>query len=297
MKKSVALCLGTLSLLWVVNPASAQDLIALTNQNRLVIFDSQMPITAPPIRSMTVTGLQAGESLLGIDVRPLTGQVFGLGSTSRLYTLNLATGQATQVGSGQFGTLLNGTRFGFDFNPTVDRIRVVSDADQNLRLNPDTGGIAAVDGTLAFAGGDANAGQNPNVVASAYTNNFVGTSTTLFGIDSNLDVLVTQIPPNNGTLNTVGALGVDTSDLVGFDIAGPRMAVATLTTGGTPRLYQINLDTGAAALVGSVGGLGLGEQVVGVTFQNVIPEPSSLLLGAVGFAGLLGYTWRRRRAA
>jgi hypothetical protein len=58
--------------------------------------------------------------------------------------------------SGQFS--LNGSSFGFDFNPTVDRIRVQSDADQNLRLNPATGALAATDTTLSFAVGDTNQG-------------------------------------------------------------------------------------------------------------------------------------------
>ena len=87
------------------------------------------------------------------------------------------------------------------------------------RLNPNNGALAATDGTLTYATGDPNAAANPNVVGSAYTNSFNGaTTTTLYGIDSALDILVTQNPPNAGTLNTVGALGFNTSDAVGFDI-------------------------------------------------------------------------------
>jgi hypothetical protein len=82
---------------------------------------------------------------------------------------------------------------------------VVSDADQNLWLNPNDGTLAATDGTLAYAVGDSNAGANPNIVGAAYTNNFAGAiSTTLYGIDSNLDILTIQNPPNNGSLNTLG---------------------------------------------------------------------------------------------
>jgi hypothetical protein len=128
--------------------------------------------------------------------------------------------------------LLDGNSFGFDFNPTVDRIRVVSNAGQNLRLNPDTGQIVdsdpntpgvQSDSDLAYATGDSNQGQSPNVVGSAYTNNVAGaTTTTLYGIDSALDILVTQNPPNNGTLNTVGALGVNATGVVGFDVRPGR---------------------------------------------------------------------------
>ena len=110
-----------------------------------------------------------------------------------------------------------------------DLIRLVSDGDQDLRLNPNTGAVAGTDGTLAYAAGDPNAGANPNIVGSAYTNSFLGTKmTTLYGIDSGLGALVTQgsvggapVSPNTGQLFTVGSLGVGTSGTVGFDIASP----------------------------------------------------------------------------
>ena len=107
---------------------------------------------------------------------------------------------------------------------------MVSDTGQNLRLNPDTGAVAAVDGAL-------NPGA-PHVVGSAYTNNFAGaTMTTLYAIDSTTDQLLIQNPPNAGTLVPVGPLGVDTGDDVGFDIAAnDGVAFATLTIGGTTRL-------------------------------------------------------------
>ena len=154
------------------------------------------------------------------------------------------TGAATAVGAA-FTPALSGTAFGFDFNPTVDRIRVVSDTGQNLRLNPDTGAVAAVDGAL-------NPGA-PHVVGSAYTNNFAGaTTTTLYAIDAATDQLLIQNPPNNGTLAPVGPLGVDTSDDVGFDItANDGVAFATLTIGGTTRLHRIDLVTGTATQVGA----------------------------------------------
>src|SRR4029453_12592543 len=119
--------------------------------------------------ALGITGLQAGETVLGIDFRPATGGLYALGSTSRLYTINPTTGAATQVGAAGAFTL-SGTAFGFDFNPVVDRIGVVSDADQNLRLIPDTGALVGVaDTPLAYATGDPNFGLNPNVVGAAYT--------------------------------------------------------------------------------------------------------------------------------
>jgi hypothetical protein len=227
----------------------------VTTANSLIRFNSVRPNTI--LASIAITGLQAGENIVGIDFRPATGQLFGLGSTSRLYRIDTVSGAATQVGSAGAFTL-NGTSFGFDFNPTVDRIRVTSDAEQNLRLNPNDGALAATDTPLAYAAGDPNAGQNPTVVASGYTNNFSGaTTTTLFNIDSNLDVLVTQVPPNNGTLNTVGSLGVNITGEAGFDIAAGNnaaLAAVQVTGNSSSSLYSINLTTGAAVPFGPIGG-------------------------------------------
>lgn len=236
-----------------VHAAAGSTIFAITTANSLLRFDSGAPGTI--LSTIAVSGLQVGENLLGIDFRPASGQLYGLGSTSRLYTIDLTSGVATQVGASPFATALSGTNFGFDFNPVPDRVRVVSDADQNLRLNPSTGALAATDTMLAYASGDANAGANPNIVGVAYTNSFAGAiSTTLYGIDSNLDILAIQNPPNAGLLNTVGPLGADSSGAVGFDIARNGTALATLTVGGVAQLYSINLVTGSASLIGSIGG-------------------------------------------
>lgn len=241
--------------------AGAVTLYGLTLSNKLVRFNSGSPANIES--SVQISNLGSGENVIGIDFRPATGQLFGLSSNNRLMTIDPASGAASIVGSAPLTTTLNGGAFGFDFNPAVDRIRVTSDNDQDLRLNPNNGGIAAIDGTLAYTTTDRNAGQNPNVVASAYTNNFPGpASTTLYNLDSNLDVLVTQNPPNSGTLNTIGALGVDIQPEAGFDIVGANTAFAVLRTGDTSALYTINLSTGAASMVGN---LGVGEVVRGLT--------------------------------
>jgi hypothetical protein len=232
--------------------AFGSTVFALTTANTLLRFDSAVPGTI--LGTVAISGLQVGENLLGIDFRPATGQLYGLGSTSRLYTIDLTTGVATQVGASPFGVALSGTDFGFDFNPVVDRVRVVSDADQNLRLNPNNGALAGVDTALSYAAGDPNAGANPNIVGAAYTNSFAGASTTtLYGIDSNLDILSIQNPPNNGTHNTIGPLGFDTAGAVGFDIAAAGTAFASLSVSGLVGLFTINLATGAVTPVGSIG--------------------------------------------
>jgi hypothetical protein len=230
-----------------------------TNGTNLNLINAAVPGTI--VKSTPISGLEAGETIVGLDLRPATGELYGLGSTSRLYTIDPVTTVATQVGSGTFAVPLNGSSFGFDFNPTVDRIRVVSNTGQNIRLNPATGqmvdadpNVAGVqpDGNLAYAAGDPNAGQTPNITGIAYTNNVAGAATTtLFGIDSSLDILVTQNPPNNGTLNTIGSLGVNATSVIGFDVRpGGDTALATLVVGGTAGLYDINLTTGQATFLG-----------------------------------------------
>jgi hypothetical protein len=206
------------------------------------------------VSSMPVTGLAAGETLLGIDERPASGQLYGVGSTGRVYVVEPLSGVATAV-AGPFSPLPSGTAFGIDFNPTVDRIRLVSESNQNLRLHPDTGAAVATDGALAYAPGDVNAGDDPDIVAAAYTSNRdLATSTTLYVIDRTEGVLAIQNPPNAGVLNTVGPLGVDgTITEAGFDIGPDGTAVATLTVGGTSRLYRVDLATGAATLLGITG--------------------------------------------
>jgi len=209
---------------------------AIDGMNNFLIFN---PTTAAAPVSKSMMGLMAGDSLKGIDFRPLNGQIYGLGKSGMLYTINTSNGAVAVVGSGPYAGL-NGAYFGFDFNPTVDRIRVVSRNGQNLRMHPVTGLVAATDGML-------NPGT-PHIASAAYTNNFAGaTTTTLYDIDCHNDSLYMQVPPNDGTLVPVGPLGVDVLSENGFDIGSTSgIAYAIFTVGGTNGLYSINLSTGAA---------------------------------------------------
>jgi hypothetical protein len=232
------------------------DVFVLTVSNKLLSFDRATPVT---IRTTaTVTGLQAGENLLGIDYRPADGQLYGVGSTGRIYTLNGATGAATlkstlaadSADSSAPFTALAGTEFGVDFNPAADRLRIVGNTGQSLRVNVDTG-ATTTDGSIN--GGAANTAVN----AAAYTNSFAGTAgTTLFVIDAVNGTLYTQNPPNNGTLASPVALGVAATSVAGFDIdARTNTGYAVMTVGGARNLYTINLGATAnpATLVAAVG--------------------------------------------
>ena len=198
-----------------------------------------------PISTLSVTGLQSGETLMAIDFRPATGQLYGLGSTSRIYTINLASGLATAIGANPFTPAISGGIAGFDFNPTVDRIRLVTGTGQNIRLHPETGAAAAVDSDL-------NPGS-PNVNAVAYTNSFAGaSSTTLFDIDIASQKLFMQDPPNDGKLVEVGPLGITPTDEGGFDISADNyFALASLTVNGINGLYQVDLNKGNATHLGN----------------------------------------------
>jgi len=250
--------------------SAAEAFYGVTQDNRLVTFQSDNVTNVEP--SHAITGLPGGEAIVGLDVRPLNGQLYALGKTSRLYVLNPRTGAARQVGATPFIPALAGTNFGFDFNPTVDRIRVTSDAEQNLRLNPDDGTVAGVDTNLAYAPGDPGAGTNPNVAASAYTNSFAwATSTTLFDIDNARHALVIQNPPNNGTLTTVGALGTN-NNAVAFDIGDSNIGYAVLNgEQNRQNLYRIDLSNGHATQATNFF-IGSEQPLVGLAAAGTVPD-------------------------
>jgi uncharacterized protein DUF4394 len=249
----------------------AEAFYGVTQDNRLVTFQSDNVTNVEP--SHAITGLASGDALVGIDARPANGQLYALGKTSRLYVINPRTGAARLVGAAPFTPALAGTNFGFDFNPTSDRIRVTSDAEQNLRLNPDDG-TAVADTNLAYAAGDPGAGTVPKVVASAYTNSFAGaTSTTLYGIDNARHALVIQNPPNNGTLTTVGALGTS-NNAVAFDIGDGNVGYAVLTEERGQGLYRIDLSTGHATRLTNFF-IGTDQPLVGLAAVGAVPDDNT----------------------
>ncbi len=246
--------------------ATAQQGVALTTTNQLISFNASAPGTG--LTTVNLSGLAAGETLVGIDYRPFTRALVGVTSNSRLVTINPDTGVATLLST--LSVPLAGTSFGVDFNPVPDRLRIVSNTGQNLRVNVDTGAVT-VDGPLAFGATDTNASISPQVAAAGYTNSVAGraaTTTTLFNIDFGRDVLVRQDPPNNGTLVTVGALGVDFTSSSDIDIFGPNAAFAVNNSGNVATLYSLNLTTGAAT---SVGTFPAGTTVVDIAFD--VKEP------------------------
>ena len=165
---------------------------------------------------------------------------------------------------------------GLDVNPAADAVRVVNEANENYRFNPLNGNGGA--GTAAGGKDSALNPGDPNVVAAAYTNNFDGTpATELFDFDSGSDMLFRQNPPNSGTLEPRGMLGVNATDNAGFDIAqGSKVAYAALELAGTPgssMLHTVNLANGLATPVGAIGG--------GEVIESLSVVPASVIAFSV----------------
>jgi hypothetical protein len=245
---------------------------AVTAGGELISFRAGQPqqlLQRQPLR-----GLAAGDALVGIDYRVARGVLFALSAQGRLYTLDPTTAQLTPVGTGAALALpLAGPRFGFDFNPVADRIRIVGERGQNLRMHPDTGALVDADparegvqpdGDLHYAPGDASAGRAPQLLAAAYTYNKNDEKlTTNFALDGASSLLVMQgsregtapvVSPNTGRLTTIGPLGTGPVQDAAFDIADiDNSALAALRIGGRTRLYGVDLASGRATLLGTIG--------------------------------------------
>jgi hypothetical protein len=262
-------------------PPPGKSFFLIDSKNELLALNTGTPSLV--LSKNKVTGLVSKkEHLVGIDFRPADGTLWAFSDAGQLYTINPSSAVATAVGSPSTVPLEKKTSYGFDFNPVADRIRVTNTAQQNLRFDPTTGTLVDFDPAtptvdpdtgLQYVVGDANASAKPRIAGSAYSTNAADApSTTLYDIDTNRDVLVTQgsaggtaTSPNTGQLFTVGSTGVNVPDQVGFDILtenGTDAAFAVFAPGGkgSTGLYSVNLATGAMTLIGT-----LNKQVKGVT--------------------------------
>ncbi|MES2512985.1 MAG: DUF4394 domain-containing protein [Bacteroidota bacterium] len=284
-------------------PALMGQLAFGISGNNLISFDTQNPNYIRNIN--TLTGITSGQTLVGMDFRPANSMLYALGynssnNESQLYTINKTTAVATPVNTTAVAVMLGTVSVGFDFNPTVDRIRVVSNNDMNYRLEPSTGTISATDMNINFAASDINFGANPNAGTVAYTNSYnTATTTALYNYEESLNILTSQVPPNNGTLNTIGNSGIminpsdPTVDMDiyydPFSMTNTAFLSANTNTATVDQLYSINLTTGATSLIGKIGfGIPVRDIAIemapfttgvkdsensGVNFASIYPNP------------------------
>jgi len=269
--------------------AGAVPLVGLTSANELALFDSATPGSATRV---AITGLAAGDRLVGIDLRPSNNQLYGVSLNQGLYALDPSTGAASLVAMLSSPVVSGSLGWGVDFNPVADyaggsSLRFVSSAGSNFAINANTGVVGNTTNAIA-----------PGYTAVAYSNSLplAGSgpaSTALYYIDSSSDTLAMAPGAFNApSITTVGPLGIDVLRANGFEIAPDGMAYAALTTdmGSSlvSGLYRIDLATGQATMLGEFNGTLSGLAV------SPVPEPASWALMAGGSL-LLAAARRRRR--
>lgn len=226
----------------VAAPAMAANVVGLSGDKTLHWLDTD---SWTQTGSVEVTGVEG--RLLGLDVRPADGMLYGVFADGTLATIDPQSGVATKVST--LATLLaDGVAATVDFNPVADKLRVMGSDGTSLRVTVETGEVVT-DGSHAYA--DAT---TPNVIAGAYTNSYKGTEKTqLFNIDGAAGWLVLQDPPNDGTLNAVGEIGVMPTE-AGFDIAsdGKGGNAAWLVVDGV--FHSVDLTTGKTTEAGKIDG-------------------------------------------
>jgi len=307
LRSRAIVALAALTLASASTVAGARTFYVLTATDGIATVDDATP--GAPSSVLPISGLVAGDTLVAIDVRPQNNRLYGLGYNSatnsvQLYLVENRTGTAVASAIGPAGSFVDaggaalpitGPAFDIDFNPTVDRIRVVTSSGQSFRMNPNTG--AVVDGDLGGAAGSVG-GINPDgpangagttFDAAAYTSNRANTTvTTLYTLDAASDRLFIVNPPNAGTLTNAQALTLAGSPLditseTGFDIdpsidaATPNgsaagLAYAAFTVGGTSGLYRLDLSNAQATFVGALGGLAVRD----IAIAGLLPAAQSL---------------------
>lgn len=228
--------------------AQAATLAGLADGKSIVWIDTdQKKVTGSVM-------LDGGATLVGIDVRPADGKLYGVTPDGAIVTVDAKSGKWEKK-SQLSEKLPAGAKVAVDFNPVADRMRILTSTGMSLRVNVDDG-KAVVDGTLKYAESDSSKGKAPMVTAGGYTNSFAGTKeTALYNIDVATGMLVKQAPPNDGILSGIGALGVKLDGPVAFDILADGKGANTgwLLAGG--QLHAVDLASGAAKPTGAIAGL------------------------------------------
>ncbi len=248
MNRSFRLALAAGAALCFAGTAEAATLWGLTADNQLVRIDGDSRRVQG---SMRITGTEG--RLLGIDVRPADGKLYGVTDAGQIVTIDTANGRATQV-SRLSEAFQSGGRAVVDFNPVADRLRLMGMNGTNFRINVENGQVAR-DGQLKYQAGTPMAETTPRVVAGAYINSMQGAQqTALYTIDTLTRTLNLQAPPNDGVQQPKGEIAASLPAGVAFDIlADGGTNTAYLLAAGT--LHMVDLNTGRATPAGAVQGL------------------------------------------
>lgn len=252
-----AMLLGS-ALAAVASAADAATLIGLTADNQLLRIDTETRRAAAPVR---VSG--AAGKLVGIDVRPADGMLYGLTDSGQIVTIDAASGTAKRV-SQLNERFESGGRTVVDFNPVADRLRVMGMNGASLRVNVQTG-EAVKDGQLKYAAGSPWAETMPRVTAGAYTNSVAGTQqTALFTIDTLSRTLNLQAPPNDGVQQPRGEVAPSLPAGLAFDILADGQGGNRGFLLAEGKLHDVDLQSGRAAALGAVSGLPGGAEVIDI---------------------------------
>lgn len=241
------LAAGSAAMLAITAGAAAAPAVGLVGDRTLVFFDTDNPEVS---RSVEVSGV---ERLAGIDMRPADGMVYGLAADGTLVTIDLDSGAAT-AGARLSTMLPDGVTAAVDFNPAADRLRVMGSDGTNLRVHPDTG-ETTTDGALNFEAGDPSAEMETAIVATAYTNSFGKPETTAMYDVHAAGLFIRQTAPNDGTMKTIGSLGIGGADHFALDVQTTEDGTNTAWLAAGGALYTVDVESGAATKIGDIAGL------------------------------------------
>ncbi|MES2548001.1 MAG: DUF4394 domain-containing protein [Pseudomonadota bacterium] len=285
----IALALGFVASTMAFNVAQAESLVGINSNNQIGVFDSANLAAAAFVN---ISGLSQGESLIGIDLRPSNNTIYGISSSSKLYTLDAYTGVASLVGSLSGYSINTSLGYGFDFNPVADfagaaSLRLVSSAGDNLAVNVATGVVGNTASNIGSGySAVAYANSDPNQAPGA-------ASTRLYYLNSTTDTL--HLAPgsfNAPTISLIGELGVDILRANGFELFanGNAFAAVNINDGDLRSvLLSIDLISGAATQVGTFVG----------TLNGLTGAPSAVPVPAAAWlfgSALLGFAGFRRKS-
>lgn len=234
----------------------------LSDQNEIVEYLAGPPATE--VRATTVVGLDSGDVLVAIDIRPSNRLLYGLTRGGLLYQLDPTSGAALKVSDMPLDPKLSDESVAMDFGTRPDVLRVVTDRGQNLSVDPNTGRVISVDQNISP--------DYMRVNAIAYATNYFNTTTSgsygqLYDLNISDGRLYTQLD-HKGATYPIASTGLTIRGEGGFDIpasstfgwafltASTRSGLNDSTVPGDDtsiqgnRLYSINLRTGATMSFG-----------------------------------------------